>query len=856
MFSNYQSAARESGAQSVLKRSAFGFLTAAIMTMATSPALAQEADTAAAKSGPKIETVMVTARKTSESVQDIPMAVTALTTELESATIRNLTDLNAYAPNVRIATDPSRGNAAAITIRGISATRTDDNSFDSPIAVMIDGIYLGSLAGQVLENFDMERIEVLRGPQGTLYGRNTVGGVVSAVRTRPTGEFGAKLQYTFGKWDQHEIRAVFNTPMVEDKLAFKGFFTSLQRDGYYKNTFLDSTQPQKDYMNYGGTFLFTPTDDFEAVFTVERFVDNSQGGAYLTNWNFAPGVVPATGSDQDPNYAGGFLACLIAEAFSYDKDGGAPLANNVPCRTDLDFPKDEIRTDFPNTMHVATTAYTLDMSYDLNDNLNLVSVFGYRKMTENRKQDFDGTEVDHITLQRNNEYDQFSAEVRLEGSWDKVNALLGYYFWNSEFEQQWVTGGEFGEFTNRLGGYSLGQNFWTGTGSPVLAGLYSATHTPLEACRERLLGNSRCDEQLFDDVGNVGYGPGQVGKLYETQETTAHAIFANADWEFAEGWTIEAGVRWSYEKKEFTAGQAYRTPLSTLTNGVPFRDGFNEFAVLEKSWSDVSPKASIRWQPSDDMMVYVSFAEGWHSGGFFGVNQNIADFERDQYEPETSQSFELGMKAQWLDNRLQTNLTFFRNNFKNKQESAVQFDDTTNTVATVFSNVADVTYQGVELEINAVITEALVIFTNVGYLDAQYGEFFTDINPTDTCAGAPECLEDASFLSPRNSPEWTGGAGFTYTVMIGNGDDLAFDFRWTYTSTIEGGLLNQTYSRVPSRNDISAAITYSGENWSVSLFGKNLLNERFEAPTIIQPLFATGTVGPGASWGIQVGGEF
>lgn len=814
------------------------------MSIANSAAAAQK----------RIDEVTVTARKTAESVQDIPLAVTAVTAELRSSTVRDLRDLNSFAPNVRINSDPSRGNAAAITIRGISATRTDDNSFDSPIAVMVDGIYLGSLAGQLLENFDLERVEVLRGPQGTLYGRNTVGGVVNAIRSRPTGEFGAKLQYTFGRWNQQEFRGVVNAPIIKDVLAIKGFFTSLNRNGYMKNTFLNSTQPQKEYMNYGATLLATPSDSFEAKLTVERFEDDSQVGAFLTNFNFAPGVVPPTGNDQDPIFSGGFLSCFLAEAFTFDMNGGPPLANNIPCRTTLDAPKREIRTDFPNTMRVATTAYTLDMDADLSDNLNLVTVIGYREMQENRKSDFDGSEVDHITIQRNNDFDQFSAEVRLEGSWDKVNALLGYYFWNSEFEQQWVTGGEFGEFTNRLGGYSLGQNFWSNPNTP-LGQLYANRFTPLEACNMRLLGNSRCNEPLFAREGNTPYGP-QVGKLYETQETTAHAIFANGDWEFATGWTIEAGVRWSYEKKEFKAGQAHRTPLTSLDDGRPFVDSFSEFAELENSWNDISPKASLRWQPNDDMMVYFSYAEGWHSGGFFGVNQNIKDFVRDQYEPETSQSYELGLKAQWLDNRLQTNVTVFRNNFKNKQESAVQFDGSTNTVATVFSNVADVTYQGIELEINAVITDALVIFANIGYLDAQYGEFFTDIKPNDTCTGLPECLEDASFLSPRNAPKWTGGLGFTYTIMIGNGHEVALDGRWAHTSTVEGGLLNQTLNRAPSNDNIDASITYHGENWSISVFGKNLLNERFEAPSPIAPLFASGTIGPGSSWGIQVGGEF
>ena len=119
-----------------------------------------------------IEEIVVTARKQEESSQDVPVAITALSEELESATIRNLTDLTGFIPNATIAEDGSRGGGGAvINIRGISPTRSDDNSFDAPVSVMIDGIYLGTLAGQVVENFDIERVEVLRGPQGTLFGK-------------------------------------------------------------------------------------------------------------------------------------------------------------------------------------------------------------------------------------------------------------------------------------------------------------------------------------------------------------------------------------------------------------------------------------------------------------------------------------------------------------------------------------------------------------------------------------------------------------------------------------------------------------------------------------------------------------
>ena len=146
-----------------------------------------------------LEEIVVTARKVQESAQDVPVAITAITEELEQSSVRNLTDLNGFAPNVVINRDGGRSNGANINIRGISPTRSDDNSFDAPIAVMIDGVYLGSNAGQILKNFDIERVEILRGPQGTLFGKNTVGGVVNVIRSRPTGEFGGRFKATAGE---------------------------------------------------------------------------------------------------------------------------------------------------------------------------------------------------------------------------------------------------------------------------------------------------------------------------------------------------------------------------------------------------------------------------------------------------------------------------------------------------------------------------------------------------------------------------------------------------------------------------------------------------------------------------------
>ncbi|MBT3624996.1 MAG: TonB-dependent receptor, partial [Gammaproteobacteria bacterium] len=175
-----------------------------------------------AESSAVIEEIIVTARKKQESVQDVPIAMTALSKELKDSTIRDLADIEGYAPNV-VFNDGSAGGGGASTrviIRGIAGSAIGEKSFDNPIAVSLDGVFFNSDSGRIVQNFDVERVEVLRGPQGTLFGRNTVGGVINVIRSRPTGEVGGKIRLTGGRYGQEEVRALFNFP-VADTLAAK-----------------------------------------------------------------------------------------------------------------------------------------------------------------------------------------------------------------------------------------------------------------------------------------------------------------------------------------------------------------------------------------------------------------------------------------------------------------------------------------------------------------------------------------------------------------------------------------------------------------------------------------------------------
>ena len=764
-----------------------------------------------------IEEIIVTARKIEESAQDVPVAITAITEELRKSNIRNLSDLQGFAPNVIIGNFGSRSGGANLNIRGISPPRSDDNSFDAPIAVMIDGVHLGTAAGQILENFDLERVEVLRGPQGTLFGKNTVGGVINVVRSKPTGEFGARLKATIGEDGQQELRAVVNFPISEGKVAGKVFGTMIEDDGWLPNITLGKKVPEKDYMNYGLTLLFTPNDKFEATVTVETFDDQSDLAAFHYSYNFSTGVDTAPTDPRQVNTALSTLSCTIYGA----------------CRNSLAIPS-YAENDTNNDAALETDAITINATYEINENSQLVYVGSTRDTSEYRIYDYDGSSAPFITIERWNDYEQTSHELRYERQTDRSTLVAGYYFWNSEFTQDWVTGGEF--WRTLFGAVAQTPALWTACqGTNGLDGAFA----PI-ACDLGIQGGIPAS----DIVTQI---------LYETQETESEAFFLNYEYDLTDKLALNAGIRWTEEWKAFKAGQSY------LSNEARARErNFPGYADLYQKWDEVSPRVGLTYRIDQDKMVYISYSEGFKSGGFFGVNQNIRDFERDQYDPEFASNIELGFKSTLMENRLRLNLTAFRNEFEDKQESFVALDPDTKTVQSVFNNAAEVLYEGFEVEALFAATRNLQLFLNYGSLDASYEEFFTDINQFD---GLGE-IEDASFLEPRNAPEYTLGVGFQYNAPIANGE-MELYFKYSETGETQTSLLNLASGAFDGTEDVSANIGYYQDNWSIVIFGRNLTDDQYEVPTLLGgsftsgPLFSVSNAGmrPRAV-GIELGYEF
>ncbi|MFT4520428.1 MAG: iron complex outermembrane receptor protein [Halioglobus sp.] len=378
----------------------------AVTALATPSAYAQ------GESSLSLEEVLVTARKRTESIQDVPISVTSIGKELKEASIRRLDDIQSFTPNVYIRNTSGTPGGASISIRGVSYQETD-KSYDPAIGVVMDGMYLGTSSGSLLNNFDIERIEVLRGPQGTLFGKNTVGGVINIIRGPVTKEWGGDLSVTLGDDGREDYKAVINVPIIEDKLGVKLFANDINSDGYMYNTTLQDDVGGDDYQTYGFATQWDPSENFSAKLHYEHHENDTEGA--WANFN-------------QPDH----LACILEGALWPVGDGCQ--ANDTG--SDEDNVSNEIRNS--NESKYDTTILTLN--WDLGDFL-ITSITGNREQNEHNLSGFDASPAALLYLDYFNDWEQFSQELRLTSQFsEKVEFVTGLYYWDVEYEQSWDTG--------------------------------------------------------------------------------------------------------------------------------------------------------------------------------------------------------------------------------------------------------------------------------------------------------------------------------------------------------------------------------------------------------------------------------
>jgi iron complex outermembrane receptor protein len=362
---------------------------------------ATQAGKAADAADDTVADIIVTARQRSETLQQTPVSVTAINpARLEAMSATTIGDVSGAVPNVFIQRQPSGPSAAAISIRGI-AFADIEKSFDPAVGVTVDGVYIGTNTGQLLDFFDIASFEVLRGPQGTLFGRNTTGGVMNIRRTAPTGELGGKFDFTYGNYGTIRGQGVLNVPVIKDVLALKLFEDHAHTDGYLYNATTNRNGPASTTDNFGAALLFTPTDSFQALFTIEK----------------------QTFTGETANSSGNRSNDLVCRA--------AP-ANQ--CNRNLTTDLYTIFGEFPTPSTYSSPAETLEMTYNLGGSFKLKSITGWRSSKELFRQDFDATSVPFYETIRDQTFRQFSQELRVSGDiTDRLDIVAGLYYFDSRY---------------------------------------------------------------------------------------------------------------------------------------------------------------------------------------------------------------------------------------------------------------------------------------------------------------------------------------------------------------------------------------------------------------------------------------
>jgi len=449
-------------------------------------ALAQQAS-----QSPQIEEIIVTAQKRAQSLQEVPVAVSAFSgAALQDHHVSDVTDLNQLAPSLQVKTDDNAANPK-IFIRGVGLNDFNPNTA-SAVGLYTDGVYIGSPLAQMAQFFDIDRLEVLRGPQGTLYGRNTTGGAINVITRKPTQQAQGDISVEAGRFDLVNVEAAFGGPIVSDVVAGRIAVNVIQDDGYSKNRLTGHSGNDTDRWAARGSLSFTPSSTFDALVQL-RYGKTSGGSIWAYNRSLFPFTDEATGPDG-----------LCAAGF-YRSGQCGDIAGYSNTSSDL------YRGDyhFEGKDEVETRGASATLTWDLGE-LQLVSVSGYDHADRDDREDTDAGPNDVITATYRAKQSVFSEELRLQSA-------------SSQAQAQWV------------------------------AGLYYAND---DLDTNSYLDVLRVFRPLFATPDNPnGFAPefsvGVFGYPY-TQKTESWAAFGQLDYDFTEQLTGTVGLRYSQDSKDFS----------------------------------------------------------------------------------------------------------------------------------------------------------------------------------------------------------------------------------------------------------------------------------------------------------------
>ncbi len=776
---------------------------------------ASTAQATATDTGPTVDEIVVTAQKRSNSLQNVPIVVTAINRQLLQDTgVKDIKDLAILTPGLLVTSTTNEGSTTA-RIRGVG-TVGDNAGLESSVGIVIDGVYRPRNGVGFGDLGDVDRIEVLKGPQGTLFGKSATAGVINILTAPPSFTFGASADFTAGNYGAIGGAAQVTGPIVADKLAASLYFADRQRDGYFNvdtgpGPRTATTDTNRNFYTIRGQLLFTPTDDVK----LRIIADHSH-----RNETCCIAVITRAS-------AGNFANNLIAALGGNDGNPATPYARNAYANR-------------PDGQKVNETGISAQLDWNLGPG-TLTSITAYRdwKNTAGFDADFSTADIDYLPADDSNssQFRTFSQELRYAGTAGKLDYLVGAFFSDEKLRQN----------TSVL----VGSQF-----TPYLSLLFSSLvegHPDPNFLQTGL---------TFPYVGGVNFASGSGSVDRYRQRDLTYALFTDNTLHFTDKLSLNVGLRYTIDDKSLDqtssnigngAGCAASNAAFNILNGanpaaaaalagvngtlcLPFLSpGYNNFTNHQSKSEDV-PSGTIKlaYRLNSEFLFYASYARGYKAGGFNldrvqctvgapgctpGSAAVVTPILNTAFDKETNDSFEIGEKATLFDRKLLLNATVFYQAYRGFQLN------TFNGLVFVVTSVPKVTSKGVDADFVWLASNAFTFQGGVTYADTRY-----DLNDAQLAA----LQAQTGFLGARNSrlslaPLWSASLSGTYSIDVGNDYKMRFNLGAKYSSgyntgsDLDPGKYQSGYVLANGR----IAVGPKNGRWSAEIWGENLLNTNY-----------------------------
>ncbi|GBF57834.1 pesticin receptor [Candidatus Phycosocius bacilliformis] len=825
-----------------------GLLLAACATsIYAAPAFAQQQAPAAAEEQP-VEEVIVTATRRETALQSVAVAVTAIGAEaIQSAGVKDIRDLTQLAPSLQVPVSENSGSVTA-RIRGVG-TQGSNPGLESSVGVVIDGVFRARNSVAFGDLGEIRAIEVLRGPQGTLFGRNTSAGLINVTTKKPSFEFGTSGDATFGNYGLGGIGLGITGPLIEDKLAGRLYVTARARDGYMNvnNGTARTESNDTNYYAVRGQLLYTPSETFDARLIVD--------------------------------VASRAEACCAAAVWLRDV--------RVPSTTDIinKISPNGLQTSRNLNSYLASANRTYDQDIDdqgfsLEANWDvgfgkLTSITAKRNWKRVAGADSDYTGADILYSLKSEgagaEFDTFSQEFRYAGTVGKLDWLVGTIYAKETLNNhvRFRTGNDYQAYIGALLGPALALASPSLAVNPLNPAVTNTQLAGVVSTWQSILGVTPAN------IGTLAGGGGQFDDY--VQESESLALFTHNIYQFNDDFSVTLGLRYTSEDKNFRA--SYRTLGNTGCTAIENRLGLdaarNAGALAgvvgaicapwmrsaldgmdhrqkksENEWSGIV-SAAYRFAPN--INSYVSYSRGYKAGGF-NLDRAFSDLQNNlvtsivspgvgnrtvrqpdtSFAAETVDAYEVGLKTQWFNRALTANFAAYHQTFENFQLN------TFTGISFVVTAVPEVVSQGVEFDyVLRTPVDGLTLTGGAAYSLTEYTKNLGAASQPSTFLGQNPNLYLLPGAQLTSSPVWTYGSALNYERSVLS-DKALFkayaDFR-TITDTITGSNLDPRKTQ-PGYTLFNArlALSTADERWTVELWGRNLTDERYAQITFDAPL--------------------